>query len=99
MKCFLTNVTGPGVVPDRCQPADARPRPTPHRVQARAPVILRIAALTPALEVPVVLDILLPGHCAAPQTGVGNCQLISCSNILKIIYLDFNVSVLCLSVM
>ena len=84
MKCFLTNVTGPGVVPDRCQPAAARPRPTPHRVQARPPVILRIAALTPALEVPVVLDILLPGHSAAPQTGVGNCQLISCSNILKI---------------
>ena len=83
IKCFLTNVTDPGVVSVRGHPPAARG--TAHRVQVGAPVILRAAALTPALEVPVVLDILLPGHCAAPQTGVGNCQLISCSNVLKII--------------
>ena len=49
MKSSLTNVTGPGVVPVRGQPAAACSHTTPHRVQARAPVILRAAALTPAL--------------------------------------------------
>ena len=41
-----------------------------------APVILTLAAVTAAPEVPVGDNVLLPGHTAPPQAGVGDGQLL-----------------------